>query len=179
MLQAPSHPPWEGAAARQGCGPTVQGGSVPGEISRAGSLLIDIRPPHHCWPVLGRPTLLPERRGCWVVKKGGEPIGSAVSTKQLAYTVRDGRLVTFHLEGNVAVQGYLAGMDGYHWLVITPSLRIHLIHKSCALVDLGKLDQESSLQNEENKDGIERLVLPFRQWLRERDIIPPGPRKGD
>jgi hypothetical protein len=114
-----------------------------------------------------------------VVKKGGEPIGSGVSTRQLAYTVRDGRKVTFHLEGQV-LSGYLAGMDGYHWLVITPALEIHLLHKSCARVDLGKLDQEPSLPNEANKDGIERLVLPFRQWLREKDIIPPGPRgKGD
>lgn len=114
-----------------------------------------------------------------MVKKGGEPTGSAVSTKQLAYTVRDGRIVAFHLEGQV-IAGYLAGMDGYHWLVITPSLEIHLVHKSCARVDLGKLDQKASLPNEANKDEIERLVLPFRQWLREREIIPPGPsRKGD
>jgi hypothetical protein len=117
-------------------------------------------------------------KGDGVVKKGGEPTGSAVSTKQLAYTVRDGRLVIFHLSNDVAVKGYLAGMDGYHWLVITPALSIFLIHKSCAYVDLGKLDQEPSLANEDNKDEIERLVRPFRQWLRERDIIPPG-RKGD
>jgi hypothetical protein len=114
-----------------------------------------------------------------LVKKGGEPSGSAVSTKQLAYTVRDGRKVTFYLEGRV-LSGYLAGMDGYHWLLITPELKIFLIHKSCAFVDLGTLDEEPSLSTEKNKDEIERLVLPFRQWLRERDIIPPGPsRKGD
>jgi hypothetical protein len=114
-----------------------------------------------------------------VVKKANEPSGSSVSTKQMAYTVRDGRKVTFLFENLPPVSGYLAGMDGYHWLVITPDLYILLIHKTSACVHLGKLDQESSLKTEENKDEIERLTAPFRQYLRDRELIPPGKAKGE
>jgi hypothetical protein len=118
-------------------------------------------------------------RGKRVVKKANEPSGSSVSTKQMAYTVRDGCKVTFLFEHLPSVSGYLVGMDGYHWKVITPDLDIYLIHKASACVNLGKLNQESSLKTEENKDEIERLVVPFRQFLRDREIIPPGKVKGE
>jgi hypothetical protein len=97
----------------------------------------------------------------------------------MAYTVKDGRMVTFLFENLPSVSGYLAGMDGYHWLVITPDLSIYLIHKASACVNLGKLDQESSLKAEDHQDEIERLVLPFRQYLRDKEIIPPGKVKGE
>lgn len=70
------------------------------------------------------------------------------------------------------VAGYLAGMDDYHWLVITSDLKLHLIHKSISRVDLGALDQSGQLEQEQSKEEIEKLVGPFRSYLQKNNWIP-------
>lgn len=110
-----------------------------------------------------------------VPRKDDSPAGATVSNRQLAYTVRDGRRVTFHIPNLDPVLGYLAGMDDYHWLVVTPDLKLHLVHKGFSRVDLGTLDQKGDLESEANKDEIQKLIRPFLQYLQKRHLIPEIP----
>ena len=73
------------------------------------------------------------------------------------------------------ISGYLAGMDDYHWLVVTSDLKLHLVHKGISRVDLGALDKKGELEEEVNKDEIQRIIRPFLQHLqKERHLIPEG-----
>lgn len=87
--------------------------------------------------------------------------GSAMSTKQLARTAIDGRLVTFRFPfGGETVQGYLCGMDDFHWMVITAQGEKHLIHKGSASVI--HLSDVSTYSDEPLFEQLETIVAPFR-----------------
>ena len=96
--------------------------------------------------------------------------GSAMSTKQLLATVRDGRMVTFFLAGvsgenpgPVTISGYLAGIDDYHWLVFEPKEeRLFLVHKgNVAAVEI---DRESTYASGQTADS-EKVIAPFRGYV--------------
>jgi hypothetical protein len=94
--------------------------------------------------------------------------GSSMSTKQLARTVQDGRMVTFiHQVGERT--GYLCGMDDFHWMIVTPECRTHLIHKGSApFIDPAP---DATYRSEPNVDALERIVGPFRDYLEEANLI--------
>lgn len=94
--------------------------------------------------------------------------GSAMSDKQLARTVLDGRILTFTTSTGDIVTGYLGGMDNYHWLVVTPQKEQVLVHKSAPKIKIG----DKSYANEQYQDGLEKVIRPFRQNLQERGLIP-------
>lgn len=95
--------------------------------------------------------------------------GSAMSTKQLARTVFDGRKVTFSFPpSQVCIEGYLCGMDDFHWMVITPGGKKHLIHKGGASVI--SLSDESTYANEPRLVELESVVAPFRAAM-EADVL--------
>lgn len=91
--------------------------------------------------------------------------GSEMSAKQLARTVRDGRLVSFRFPTSEVIEGYLCGMDDFHWLVVTPAGSKHLIHKgSASIIDLS---DHPSYSDEPNRPELERVVAPFREHVEE------------
>lgn len=86
--------------------------------------------------------------------------GSAMSTKQLARTAIDGRLVSFRFPFGSTVQGYLCGMDDFHWMIVTSQGEKQLIHKGSASVI--HLAEESTYTAEPLVDDLEKIVGPFR-----------------
>lgn len=103
--------------------------------------------------------------------------GAAMSTKQLIATVKDGRPLTFYLGGGiigqepgpVTVEGFLAGIDDFHWLVYQEPLdgvdqgRILLLHKgNVVAVEIGR---ESTYKP---TDDSEKVIAPFRRWVESR-----------
>lgn len=102
-----------------------------------------------------------------------------MSVKQIARTVVDGRKVTFHIFDGEPITGYVAGMDDYNWLVVTPAGDKHLVHKgSCPRTDL---HDEPTYRAEPNHEEIERVVGPFRRYCSSqffgRDEMPSDPQQ--
>jgi hypothetical protein len=87
-----------------------------------------------------------------------------MSSRQLATTVVEGRMVTFHFLSDALdpIEGYLCGMDDFHWMVVTPLNEKHLIHKSAARVDL---HSESTYGDEDMYSYLEEVVSPFRDFV--------------
>ena len=86
-----------------------------------------------------------------------------MSSKQLAKTVVEGRMVTFWFTTTLEpITGYLCGMDDFHWMVVTPHDEKHLVHKSAALVDL---HTESTYGDEIMRPLLDDVVQPFRGWV--------------
>ena len=86
-----------------------------------------------------------------------------MSSKQLARTVLDGRRLTFRLTSGAEVEGYLSGMDDFHWMVVTSQGQKFLLHKgSTALIALG---DESSYKDEPLYYEMEKVIRPFREFV--------------
>lgn len=106
--------------------------------------------------------------------KGRQKTGSHMSTKQLAHTVKEGRKVVFHFPYEERIEGYLCGIDDYHWMIITPEGQVHLVHKgSVAVIDL---PFEKSYESEEKLETLEGVVGPFRAWV-EKEFYSRAPRQ--
>lgn len=90
--------------------------------------------------------------------------GAAMSSKQLARTVKDGKLLTFHLTTGEKIGGYLCGMDDYHWMIATLNAVPHLIHKGGAIVI--DIAVESTYGRDETPE-LEKLIAPFRKYITE------------
>ena len=95
-----------------------------------------------------------------------------MSSKQMARTVLDGRMVTFTWpQSGAMVTGYLCGMDDFHWMVIEPSTTKHLVHKGQS--PLISFAAKKSYDGELNKAALEQVIGPFREALAEQGLIPP------
>lgn len=85
-----------------------------------------------------------------------------MSTKQLARTVLDGRILTFTPLVGDPITGYLCGMDDFHWMVVTSRGTKHLIHKASApVIDFGVCQYDE----EPNHPVLEQIVAPFRNFV--------------
>lgn len=91
-----------------------------------------------------------------------------MSSKQLARTVVDGRILTFTPVSGAPVTGYLAGMDDYHWLVVTPYDEQVLVHKSASKIDIGA----KTYNQETLRADLERVIAPFRAHIQESGLVP-------
>jgi hypothetical protein len=106
-------------------------------------------------------------------------LGSAMSAKQLARTVVDGRLLTFCFlgpmgDGGPILCGYLAGADDFHWLIVTAEGRKVLVHKgSAATIWFG---DESTFVDEPEHEVLEAIVRPFREFLISENLAPDKKR---
>jgi hypothetical protein len=80
-------------------------------------------------------------------------LGSSMSDKQMARAAVEGRKIIFCTGVLTPMEGYVVGMDDYHWLIAAPSegergVQTTLVHKSCPLVtftaDLlsGEIDED-------------------------------------
>ena len=106
------------------------------------------------------------------MKNGVVKSGSEMSSKQLARTVVDGRLLTFHLSTGDSIVGYLCGMDDFHWMIVTLDGGRHLIHKgAAALIDIAS---ESTYDEEHHNSDLEEIISPFRQVV-ERGVFGRDP----
>lgn len=90
-----------------------------------------------------------------------------MSTKQLARTVLDGKRLRFRVPADNLhhpfLEGYLCGMDDFHWMIVTPEGHTHLIHKgSASVITIG---DEPAYADEDRHDELEKLVGPFRTWV--------------
>ena len=91
-----------------------------------------------------------------------------MSSKQMAYAANAGSRLSFHFGGHEVVQGYLCGMDDYHWLVaeVTEADRVitHLIHKGS--VRRVQIHREDRLCDEPAhvKAEIDGIGGPFFTW---------------
>lgn len=89
--------------------------------------------------------------------------GSAMSSKQLARTVLDGKKVAFRFASGETVEGYLCGMDDFHWMVVTPEGSKHLVHKgSASIITLADI---ASYASEPKRSDLEQVVGPFRRFV--------------
>lgn len=99
--------------------------------------------------------------------RNGATTGSEMSSKQLAWTVVDGRLLTFHLLNGDSINGYLCGMDDFHWMIVTVGGKKHLIHKAAAaLIDIAS----EPTYGEHRSSALEEVISPFRQVV-ERGVF--------
>lgn len=99
------------------------------------------------------------------MKGTGAKDGSGMSSKQLARTARDGKLLTFHLATGETIQGYLCGMDDYHWMIVTTDAVVHLIHKGGAiLIDIAST---STYSDKHSSPELDKIIAPFRRFVQE------------
>lgn len=104
--------------------------------------------------------------------------GSAMSSKQLAHTVKDGKQITVCLPGQEAITGYLCGMDDYNLMLITPSGSKALVHKTGAIIFLS---EHATYEDEPQRDVLDAVVAPFRRFVEStyfsRDSAPASERQ--
>lgn len=89
----------------------------------------------------------------------------ALTRKQLFRSVTEGRLVTCYVSHPEfgPVQGYVCGMDDFHWMLVTPDGEKYLLHKgSIAVIEL---HDDSTYAAEDNRRDLEQVVAPFRGWV--------------
>jgi hypothetical protein len=92
-----------------------------------------------------------------------------MSSKQMARTVLDGKKVTFDF-GFTSVEGYLCGMDDFHWMVVTPEGQQHLIHKG--QTPLISFSSQPTYDGEPQRRTLEKIIGPFRSRLADIGVIP-------
>jgi hypothetical protein len=93
-----------------------------------------------------------------------------MSSRQLARTVVDGKLLTFRFSSGEDLVGYLAGMDDFHWLVLTSEGCMVLVHKGSA--SRISVAAESTYDDEERLSLLEQVVRPFREYLVQENLVP-------
>lgn len=83
--------------------------------------------------------------------------GSTQSDRQIAFAVRDGKMVTVTISTGEKVTGYVFGVDDFHWLIITPHVETLMVHKSAPSV---LIHQKSTLDAAHAE--VQTLVSHFR-----------------
>lgn len=95
-----------------------------------------------------------------------------MTRSQLARTVADGKLISFTLlDGEPPVIGYLAGMDDFHWFVLTPEVEQVFVHKGSA--SRFSVASESTYDAEPRRDELEKIIASFRSSLAREGLVPP------
>lgn len=85
-----------------------------------------------------------------------------MSTKELCRSVVDGRVLTLYFGDGSTLVGYLCGIDDFTYRIVDANGNIEIIHKTGApRVRVG----EARYDEEQNKDTLERVVRPFREWV--------------
>lgn len=103
-----------------------------------------------------------------------ESRGSSLSDRQVAFAVRDGRMVTATLSSGEVVEGYIMGTDDYHWALVTADERVVLIHKSAPSLCINRT---SSIEDQSVE--VQNLATPFRRVVMEThfSVSPDQSRK--
>jgi len=90
--------------------------------------------------------------------------GSHMSDKQMARAAVEGQRLVFRTGVEMPIEGYVVGMDDFHWLIATPSdtrepVMTTLVHKSCPLVQFTPLYLRD--EDEEDRRLIQDIGVPF------------------
>jgi hypothetical protein len=93
--------------------------------------------------------------------------GSAMSDKQMARAAVDGRMLLFRTGVLVPMDGYVVGMDDFHWLIATPSdghepVQMTLVHKTCPLITF--TDHYLVDEDEVDRAKIQKIGSAFWNW---------------
>jgi hypothetical protein len=97
----------------------------------------------------------------------GSRSGSSMSSRQMARAATDGRRISFQWvasNGNYVapLDGYLVGMDDFHWLVLTtPNQQIALIHKTSPDITLIKKSCSLTSESEATQLAVEEMGRAF------------------
>lgn len=102
--------------------------------------------------------------------------GSSASEKQVAFAVRDQRMVEFALPDGRQKFGYIVGSDDYHWVVADPRDpgMVHLVHKSISCLSI----HTRTLQSEPVavREALEPMLSGFRGFvMKEHFATSPTP----
>lgn len=85
-----------------------------------------------------------------------------MTDRTIAFAVRTGQRITFHEASGREVSGYVCGMDDFHWKVISPDNgAVSCVHKSASF----DVSPDPTYDNEHNRDSLEKVVGPFRDWV--------------
>lgn len=101
--------------------------------------------------------------------------GSAMSDKQIARAAVDGQRLIFRTGAWTPLDGYVVGMDDYHWLIASPGelgepVETTLVHKTCPLVSF--TDTYLKDEPEEDRTEIERIGRSFWENCKTRLVRP-------
>jgi hypothetical protein len=102
-----------------------------------------------------------------------------MSSRQMARAATDGRRITLAwLDAKHEVNGYLVGMDDFHWLILADDLQTHLIHKSSP--DFVIIEKSCSLTSESSllQETVDEMGRAFfnhcnRTFLGKTNSSPP------
>lgn len=100
---------------------------------------------------------------------GGAPKrGSAFSDKQIAFAVKDGKPVRVYFDDCLQIQGWICGIDDYHWGVVDASGEVNLVHKSVGRLTI--LSEPMGIPPE-----VEAIVAPCRDYVMREFFKTPAP----
>lgn len=99
--------------------------------------------------------------------------GSNASDKQIAHAVADSRQVQVGVNGST-INGYVMGMDDYHWVVVDTKTTVHLVHKSAPLFTIGRRTLSDELQTVQ--DELTPMLAPFQQFVLRELLGQTSPR---
>ena len=113
--------------------------------------------------------------------------GAVVSRKTIALAAIEERMVTFTLGPDWKINGFVCGMDDYHWKVVDGGGNVHLIHKSQAVVTIPSGDavvdnslSDTSAWTDEQRAMLRPIIAPFKEAMeRERRPSPQDAQGAD
>lgn len=88
--------------------------------------------------------------------------GAHMSSMQLARTVIEGQRVVFTTTA-ATIDGYLCGMDDYHWMVVQATGEVVLVHK--AQTPVVTIKSVKTYQDEDRREVLEKIIGPFREHV--------------
>lgn len=91
--------------------------------------------------------------------------GATVSRKTIALAAIEERRVTFTLGPGWTVDGYLCGMDDYHYKVVQPGRVVSLVHKAHAVVTIYEDGQTLRDLSQEEQDELRPIIVPFKEAM--------------
>lgn len=104
-------------------------------------------------------------------KRDGRSDDYSMSDRQIAYSVRFGRKVTFWIVEHDEICGYVAGMDKFNYFVLVPGddpllpVEKFLVHKgSTPLIELHP-DTTYDSEPDAIRDQLRKIISPFRNVI--------------
>lgn len=102
--------------------------------------------------------------------------GSAMSDKQIARAAVEGQRLIFRTTAWTPLDGYVVGMDDYHWLIAsigerdTDPVFTTLVHKTCPLVSF--TDTYLADEPPEDRTVIRQIGRPFWESCMRLGLVP-------
>lgn len=98
----------------------------------------------------------------WTVR-ATERRGSAASDKQVHRAVKEWQKIIFFPQMGPTVEGWVIGLDDYHWVVFDTHGHTVLVHKSCPSLRI--TDVEPEALGEPKATKIREAGEPFRNHV--------------